>query len=139
MLSYLNSFSVLGRCLLCFRLLSNESFLLSSASLSLVGDNPLPHKLRPLAATDVHLKVMLYTQHITFQWVFDSSQSGLDSKLISSKICYRKKSWRLWHCVKYDRPQFFSDTFFCIRTDTLRLWSHLLKTSLIENFIFCTV
>ena len=50
-------------CNILFRSMSNGNFLFSSASLSLVRDYSLVHKLRVMAAVALHVNATYYVQH----------------------------------------------------------------------------
>ena len=53
-----------------FRSMPNGNYLFNSASLSLVGDNYLAHKLRVMAAVELHLNAT-YAQHLALKSVYE--------------------------------------------------------------------
>ena len=59
-----------------------------SAFLSLVADNSLVHKLRVMAAVELHLNAT-YAQHLALKSVYEKRQVG--GKLFSSKIKFELK------------------------------------------------
>ena len=56
-----------------FRSMPNGHYLFNSASLSLVGDNSLAHKLRVIATVELHLNAT-YAQHLALKSVFEKRQ-----------------------------------------------------------------
>ena len=51
----------------------NGNYLFNSASLSLVGDNSLVHKLRLIAAVEIYLNA-IYGQHLALKSVYEKWQ-----------------------------------------------------------------
>ena len=67
---------------------ANGDFLFNnSASLSLVGGNPLAHKLRVMVSVKLHLNV-IYTQHFALKSVYEKRQYVIGGKLVSSKTMF---------------------------------------------------
>ena len=52
----------------------NGNYLFNSASLSLVGDNYLAHKLRVMAAVELHLNVT-YAQRLALKSVYEKGHN----------------------------------------------------------------
>ena len=68
---------------------------------------------------------------VHFAWFFFFSLA-LSSKYYSSVYCFYNLNTRTLNDVTVEIPS--DSLWYC-----LRIWSHLLKKSLMENFIFCTV
>ena len=66
-----------------FRSIPNGNRLLSSASLSLVGDNSLVYELRAMAAVELHA-MQLNGQHPALKSVYEKRQPVMGGKLSSS-------------------------------------------------------
>ena len=65
--------------------MANGNCLFNSASLSLVGNNSLVHKLRVMAAVELHLNATYYAQHPALKSVYEKrSQYIMSGKLFSS-------------------------------------------------------
>ena len=64
--------------------MSNGNCLFSSASLSMVGDNPLVHKLRVMTAVEQHVNATNYTRHPAMKLVYEKSQSVKGGTLLPS-------------------------------------------------------
>ena len=65
-----------------FRLMPNGNCLFSSASLSLLGNNSLVHKVRVMAAVDLHLNAT-YAQHLALKSIYEKSKYVMGGKLFS--------------------------------------------------------
>ena len=71
-----------------FRSMPNENCLLSnSASLSLVGDNSLAHKLTVMAAVKLHLNAT-YAQYLALKSIYEKRQCIMGGKLFSCRIMF---------------------------------------------------
>ena len=61
----------------------NENYLFNSASLSSRGDTSLVHKLRVMAAVELHLNAT-YAQNFALKSVYEKRQYTMGGKLFSS-------------------------------------------------------
>ena len=59
----------------------------NSAFLSLVADNSLVHKLRVMAAVELHLNAT-YAQHLALKSVYEKRHYVMGGKLFSSKVIF---------------------------------------------------
>ena len=66
-----------------FRSMSNGNYLFNSASLSLIGENSLVHKLRVMTAVELNLNAT-YAQHLAVKPVYEKGQYIMGGKLFSS-------------------------------------------------------
>ena len=67
-----------------FRSMPNGNCLLSSGSLSLVGDNSPMHELRVIAAVELHVNATYYAQHPAMKLVYGKNQSVIAGKSFPS-------------------------------------------------------
>ena len=63
--------------------MSNGNYLFNSASLSLIGENSLVHKLRVMTAVELNLNAT-YAQHLAVKPVYEKGEYIMGGKLFSS-------------------------------------------------------